>query len=543
MSAKLFGDGNVSPLCWTLPSAVNELEPVARIQQWHSAARAEKKLPSTADSIVVAVDRFSNNRIDIETALEAIGAAHSLGWLCDYVDEVAWQLTADRLVSFAAECNIDYQQQPWLHQLCEVELPLTLSHQLTEFPPIRKSGKQAFKRMSRLVAEILDGDGWPASVCLSSFGPLMASWARCLALARELKLKVSKKTMLQLEWAVRQAIRLARPDGTFLGSDHKSNPFTTDFVQALMRVTPDRHDRKIAAKCLKTADTSKNKSRLGRLPEASGFSEWARVGVLQSDWKRNACKLALAWGARRSWFEISRQASLIEGDCTPHVAINGSRLFADSEFELVCESLDDEIDYLELQLHLANDVSLYRQVIFGKQDQFALFSDVIHCSEPARIEYRCEFPLSPGMNALAESETREFYLRDQKIRSLVLPLALPEWKTARSDNCFACENNRLVLQQTTQGQGLCAALFFDLNPKRSVKPRTWRQLTVAEMLKIVEHDVAVAYRIQVGKDQWVFYRSVGSKSNRSFIGQNVVDEFYFGRFHAGGEMKELLLIE
>jgi hypothetical protein len=279
------------------------------------------------------------------------------------------------------------------------------------------------------------------------------------------------------------------------------------------------------------------------VPQESGLSEWAAVGVLQSGWKRNACKLALTWGDRQSWIELARQVSLIAGDCTPAVSINGKPLVWKDEFELVCENLEDEIDYLELQLHTAPDVTLHRQIIFGKRDQFAMVADVVHCQQPARIDYRCEFPLAPGMRSLEESQTREIYLRDQKIRSLVLPLALPEWKAARTDDRLVCQNDRLILQQNSYGQGLCAALFFDLNPKRSVKPRTWRQLTVAEMLKIVDKDVAVAYRVQVGKEQWVYYRSIGAKGNRTFLGQNVAYEFFFGRFSSSGEMKELLLIE
>ena len=194
----------------------------------------------------------------------------------------------------------------------------------------------------------------------------------------------------------------------------------------------------------------------------------------------------MTWHDRRSWIEIVRQVSLIEGDCTPQISINGKPLAGEESFELVCENLDDEVDYLELKMQLAKDVTLHRQVILGKQDQFALLADVINTRQPARIDYRCEFPLSPGIAALAESETREVYLHDQKIRSLVLPLALPEWKQSRSEDSLTYENNRLVLQQEFLGQGLCAALFFDLNPKRSVKPRTWRQLTVAEVLEIVE---------------------------------------------------------
>lgn len=88
-----------------------------------------------------------------------------------------------------------------------------------------------------------------------------------------------------------------------------------------------------------------------------------------------------------------------------------------------------------------------------------------------------------------------------------------------------------------------APLFVDLNRKRLDKPLTWRQLTVGQLREIVPHDVAVGYRVQVGKAQWLMYRSLAPAAIRTVLGQNLMHEFLVGRFHADGHAATLLEIE
>ena len=100
-----------------------------------------------------------------------------------------------------------------------------------------------------------------------------------------------------------------------------------------------------------------------------------------------------------------------------------------------------------------------------------------------------------------------------------------------------------MLSQSIDGSCLAASLLFDLKPKRSLKPRTWRSLTVAENLEIVPKDLAVAFRVQIGKQQWLFYRSLARTGNRTFLGENVVDEFYAGRIDLKGNVQSLAEVE
>jgi hypothetical protein len=68
-------------------------------------------------------------------------------------------------------------------------------------------------------------------------------------------------------------------------------------------------------------------------------------------------------------------------------------------------------------------------------------------------------------------------------------------------------------------------------------------LVVAEQLEILPPAVAVAYRVQVGKEQWTAYRSLAAKGNRTFLGQNIVTECAVSRFKSDGTAELLLEIE
>ena len=148
---------------------------------------------------------------------------------------------------------------------------------------------------------------------------------------------------------------------------------------------------------------------------------------------------------------------------------------------------------------------------------------------------------------MKESETREVYLqtagKPQKIKALVLPLALPEWKADRSHGNLIAETDAVVLEQQVVGDALYAPLVFDLNPGRSLKKRTWRKLTVAQDRQIVADDQAMAFRFQLNKRQWFFYRALASMSNRTFLGENVTSEFVFNRLHKSGKVTSLLEVE
>ena len=72
---------------------------------------------------------------------------------------------------------------------------------------------------------------------------------------------------------------------------------------------------------------------------------------------------------------------------------------------------------------------------------------------------------------------------------------------------------------------------------------TWRQLTVAENLTAQSDDVAVGYRVQIGRQQWLFYRSLAACGNRTLLGHNLVSEFLVARFSKEGKVEAIVETE
>jgi hypothetical protein len=72
---------------------------------------------------------------------------------------------------------------------------------------------------------------------------------------------------------------------------------------------------------------------------------------------------------------------------------------------------------------------------------------------------------------------------------------------------------------------------------------TWRKLTVAESLETQPDDVAVGYRVQIGKEQWLIYRSLVEPANRTLLGHNLSTEALVARFDRTGEVEPLVEVE
>ena len=85
---------------------------------------------------------------------------------------------------------------------------------------------------------------------------------------------------------------------------------------------------------------------------------------------------------------------------------------------------------------------------------------------------------------------------------------------------------------------------MDMQRRRLKRKRTWRQLTVADELRIVGKAEAVGYRVQAGSEQWMLYRSLGQSRCRSVMGKHLVAYFYAARFHASdGSFEEVVPVD
>jgi hypothetical protein len=213
-----------------------------------------------------------------------------------------------------------------------------------------------------------------------------------------------------------------------------------------------------------------------------------------------------------------------------------------SHWRTVLRHRDADGDYLELELVLAEQVRLQRHIFLAKRDRIAFLADAVIADQPARLQYQATWQLAKEVRVEPAQENWECYLRSAKRRAVVLPLALPEWRCQTERGQLLAADGAMVLSQTRSGRCLMAPLFVDLKRRRFRRRITWRRLTVAEALSAQNDDVAVAYRVAVGKRQWLIYRALAYCANRTVLGHNLVSEFLLARFYRSGKVKPLIEI-
>ncbi len=213
------------------------------------------------------------------------------------------------------------------------------------------------------------------------------------------------------------------------------------------------------------------------------------------------------------------------------------------DWEEVCWVSDDDVDYLELEIPLEHGLTIQRQVCLARSDELLFLADAVIGQEKRSIHYRGGLPLVAGLGVQPAEKTRELELSGKKLRALAMPLAVGEWRVDRRGGELAASAQTLELKQQALGARLYAPLWIDLAARRRKKAFTWRELTVAEQLRIQPRDVAAGYRVQFGNKQWLVYRSLAERGNRTLLGHNLATEFLLARFARDGSVKPLIEIE
>jgi hypothetical protein len=291
-------------------------------------------------------------------------------------------------------------------------------------------------------------------------------------------------------------------------------------------------------------------------PAAAFHSETLRAAVLRTDWSPSAVQLAVDWSQPEIRCEISIGRDVVlSGPMTSRVVVGGRVLGVTSSQEggpwrEVCWLSDDEADFLELETSLGDGIRLQRQFTLLRRDGLLLAADALLGAQGflgnARSDLECAWslPFAPQAKFASADETRDMRVTLGRRATAILPLALPEWRVERADGDLSIEEGVLQVRQTArQAVGLFAPVAFVVDSKRAKRELTWRRLTVGEHLAIQPADRAVGYRIQSGREQWLVYRSLTPRANRTVLGVNLQTNFLFARFNADGVSDRLIEIE
>jgi hypothetical protein len=516
-----------------------------------------KRQVSLHDAVANWLDAARDGDTNVSFAFGCLAAAHLLNQLGDALGpELGWRLL-DFLTLTAEEArpwNVDADgpaAAALAQQLVAGEFSITLAYLFPEMAPLAALARVGRKRLAEGVQELTGDEGIVRAGHLEAFRGLVACWTRSCAIGGRLE-KGPWKSATQKAFArvVRQALRWTRAaDGRTLLAGHDAIPWSADFLAAAICEGGRRGDGAAAKALLANASlTSEVPSSKRRQPHPASWSEPAALALLRTGWSPRAATVAIDFAALGMKFEVSAEGRpLFSGVWTTSSRIDGKIVKPAGEWQEVCWFSDADVDFIEFVLELEDGAKLERQVLLARKDGFLFLADHLQAPRSAALEHDLQLPLVVDLAWQGEAETRDGALvaagtENPAVR--ILPLALPEWRIDPRVGELASIDNTLRLVQSTQGRSMACPLFLDLKPSRAGKPRTWRQLTVAELLVIQPPDVAVAYRVQCGNKQWVIYRSQTRPGNRTFLGQNTSNEFYAARFLApGGEVEELVQVE
>jgi hypothetical protein len=499
----------------------------------------------------------------VDSALEAIAWAQGLPLLSRILDPVDYRAIWELLCSAATAAEqMDLRTRPLLHQLLTAELAFTLAVRLPDDKPRRLMQKLGRAAAALGLGQIPDTQGMPATEHFSLMLPLLACWTRCGELAKDSTgVAFGLRALRQFDRFVRNVMRIIRPDGGPPFSAGDTSLAIGKVVQASLRTSCDATTRQIASVALtpKSGKVSPKPKKGTVVPPASLHCEASQLAVLRHGWNRDDERLIVRFVGQSCEIELVTSGRLaVSGTWQLNVSRQGRPLEPVSDWHSICWHSDADVDYLELQIELTDGVIVQRHLVLAREDRFLLLADSVLGTQLGGLEYCGVMPLTVGIEFQSDEETREGLLvkarnKQQGTRSKVnaasdpiakiLPLALPEWKSDARIGQLTVTARGLELHQETEGRRVFAPLFVDLDRARFHRRLTWRTLTVAESLLPVPTDRAVGYRVAVGREQWLVYRSLGPVRNRTLLGHNLSTETLIAKFGTDGEVTPIIEIE
>jgi hypothetical protein len=547
-----------------------------------------------------------DGRSDLAGDLGCILWASSLPALTKLLPlELWWNLLSELQRRVASALAQDEPQSPH-HLLLAGEVGLILAHRLADIPSCAARAKpsasavQAYLDQEDSIDEALRSP-W-------AMRAIMASIIRCEEWMRVVtKRKFKKSHRATAEELAGWIAATSRVDGTPVLSDTTSRDVALDHVSLVSRSKPTPKKKKSSSKKTQSARPIAPSGLMGRamrydtdslLPafsaslgqsQSGGRLAW-EISLPESMWHSDVAGLVAMlpeWDVRRgrTFIDYSDEVMQIEimggrrtifrGPLHTTIELDGVSQHPKGGWQSTCEYTDDDIHYLELEQPFSGGVVLQRQFMVVRDDRCVMVSDTVlpaqfnpnatassnasvrdadETPNPygslADVQIKCvtRFPICEDVAAIPDEQTREVYFHDNKRRAMMLPLPAAEWRIGPTE-CTAepsdTENESNSVIVTTSGVGaVYSPMWFDFQSRRFHRKRTWRTLTVADELQLIPRNIATGFRIQIGSEQWMIYRSLFGRRPRSVLGKHLVADFFAGRFHPGdGGVEELVTVD
>lgn len=470
------------------------------------------------------------------------------GWLTQWLQSVADEIGARK---------VDRRESIICQLVLQCELPLLVG--LATTASKRAALVEANRAMDNL-AEFLERSEDSSAPWLAHgaiyLRAALACVLRCRVLANALGLRkwypVQQKALGKL---LNHAARWARNDGTQLLGAGTLAPKSKATWEALANLSKASRPMQAAMTLSgigsgKRAE-AKTKVAEDRLPALSHYSAPSSSALMQSDWREKCCRVAVDFSDTEICLEVlgAKGESILAGEWTARVDLDGQAQLRLDDWHEVCWFSDADVDYLELESHFGQSAKVQRQIVLLRESRLLLLADSLLGEVDDTWTLESKFPLAAGAGFESNKKSTEGFVTTYGgVDCFTVPLFLPEWRRQLSlagskSNLFQ-EDGDLISRVESKTQRIYMPVVFQIGKPKLLQQFTWRHLTVADELRIVESKEAQAYRLQINQDQWLFYRSLAEPKRRTALGMHTMADFFAGAFDADeGEVDTIVEVE
>ena len=289
---------------------------------------------------------------------------------------------------------------------------------------------------------------------------------------------------------------------------------------------------------------SKKKVRSAQI-ETSSQSDWAESAILRSGLQADADLCLVNWDEPASAIHLAVLGTpLLSGIWTSEVIVDGETVGPIEGWGCSCWFSDEEAAFVELESDPTDSLHVVRHVMLSLKERIGVVCESVTSTDSnATVGLINQLPLAANPLAVTNSITREIALHADCVSTRVIPAWLEDDRVQHTIGRCEKIDNALV----SAGEGLGGAtvpLIFDWHPERQALDADWNRLTVTEDRAVVSAQNASGFRVRIGKQQILIYRSLRSgEFPRAVMGLHTLNETVYGRVKKSGEIAPLVLVD
>ena len=255
--------------------------------------------------------------------------------------------------------------------------------------------------------------------------------------------------------------------------------------------------------------------------------------MLAVDFRNSDCRIALRIGGE----------TVADGVYATSLGKNGQEVVLRSPWEIVCESADSDMEYLELATPLDANAFLDRHLFIARKAPIVWMIDVLRGDERAEWRWKVRWDGARPNGLRGEATHRGQRLLGLQAPAALLPVSSPPDPFSKGGMRVAMAEGAFEFSQAETAKRLVAATAWVWSESGVLSLPPWRRLTVTQDGRMTPPEEAFAFRVQAGARQCVFFRALEHPRRHAFLGCQTFDETIIGELDRKGDVKPWMRIE